>query len=190
MTVGINKAPNLFVSESPDPEIVRRATIIAGRPDFRDRVGFLLADQFKDVDQKDLPIEQKIYGGFYSNADKALLEKFQSASWAERWQMITSFEDLRLQQLGRRLCVFEDPNSASKEDFEKANAYIFDKFETLKEDNPRWSSYETVEAELNEIEEKGKMTAEEISVLRSFYSDRKKRFIGELSNLAKAKNLK
>jgi exodeoxyribonuclease I len=54
-------------------------------------------------------IEQLVYGGFASEADRVLLAEFHEATWTQRMELITRFEDRRYRQLGERLIYFEVP---------------------------------------------------------------------------------
>ena len=74
-SVSINKVPNVFPIASPDPEHVAAARLISARPDFLERVGQALADRFADREEPK-EVEKQIYGGFYSAADKHILDEF------------------------------------------------------------------------------------------------------------------
>jgi exodeoxyribonuclease-1 len=83
--VSTNKAPALLEHSAPSAEHVRRAGVIAEAPKFRQRVGAAMAARFiEDPDAPPKPVERQIYGQFYSNADKQLLQEFQRVSWPRR----------------------------------------------------------------------------------------------------------
>ena len=63
----------------------------------------------EDPDAPAKPVERQIYGEFYSNADKQLLQEFQHAPWPRRQEIVASLSDTRLRQLGRRLVAFYSP---------------------------------------------------------------------------------
>lgn len=99
----VNKMPLLFEVEEPEGELHRRARLVAERPDFHERVGAALARRSASWESKtsEHP-EENIYGGFYSRADQALLDRFQDAEWDERLHILGQLSDQRLVHLGRR----------------------------------------------------------------------------------------
>ena len=146
--ISINKAPNLFYAENVDPKYVEGARLVASRPDFKRRVGKALANRYPDEADEETPVEKQIYGEFYSNADKAALEVFQTSSWEKRRELILSFEDKRLKQLGRRLVVLENPESATQDEIESAKVYLRNKWNTPKSEKPKWTTFESAKADL------------------------------------------
>ena len=107
-SVSTNKAPNIFPITNPDPEHVAAAKLIAARPDFLKRVGQALADRFADQEEPS-EVEKQIYGGFYSVADKHILQEFERVGWRHRANLIAKLEDHWLRQLGRRLIYWNAP---------------------------------------------------------------------------------
>ena len=106
-SLATNKSPALLALATPNAEQIRRAEIIANAPEFRARVAQALAARFpKDPAAPTPPVEKQIFGGFYSNADKALLGEFQRADWPRRQEIASTLADPRLRQLGRRLVAF------------------------------------------------------------------------------------
>ena len=55
-----------------------------------------------------LIVEERIYEGFPSRADERRMAAFHRANGAERAELVESFEDDRLRELGRRLVYFEN----------------------------------------------------------------------------------
>ena len=54
--------------------------VIEDNIDFRKTVSECIIDRYEsDEDDDEKTIEEKIYGGFYSNEDKSILEEFQLA---------------------------------------------------------------------------------------------------------------
>ena len=92
----------------PPTERRRRVEIIQGDLDFQARVGQAQALRFA---AKEPPayVEQRIYDGFPSVADEALMEQFHQADWGERSTLASQIEDLRLGEFARRLIYFERP---------------------------------------------------------------------------------
>ena len=69
-------------------------------------------------------IEEKIYGGFYSNEDKSVLQQFQLASWEDRLNLLSRFSDERMKQLGRRLIAFNAPELLTTKEQDAFDAYL------------------------------------------------------------------
>ena len=86
-----------------------------------------------DGDDDEKTIEEKIYGGFYSNEDKSILEEFQLGSWDERLNLLSRFSDERLKQLGRRLIAFNAPELLTTNEQDAFDAYLKNKWETENE---------------------------------------------------------
>jgi hypothetical protein len=51
---------------------------------FQDLVSECLVEKYAATEETDLPVEQKIFGSFYTNSDKNILQQFQESSWQER----------------------------------------------------------------------------------------------------------
>jgi exodeoxyribonuclease I len=136
--ISTNKAPALIDLAAPSAEHLRRAAIIADAPEFRKRVGVAMAARFvEDPDAPPKPVERQIYGEFYSNADKQLLQEFQHATWSRRQEIIASLSDPRLRQLGRRLVAFYSPELLTADEMMLFKAYLRDK----------WSAPDVLETE-------------------------------------------
>ena len=82
----------------------------------------------EDPDAPPKPVERQIYGEFYFNADKQLLQEFQRASWPRRQEIVASLSDPRLCQLGRRLVAFHSPELLSAEEMALFNGYLREKW--------------------------------------------------------------
>ena len=127
--ISTNKAPALLDLPAPSAEHLRRAAIIADAPEFRRRVGAAMAARFvEDPEAPSKPVEKQIYGAFYSNADKQLLQEFQRADWPRRQEIVASLSDPRLRQLGRRLVAFHSPALLSTDETTRFNAYLREKW--------------------------------------------------------------
>lgn len=174
-SIPINNAPNLFYPRSNDSTLLEKATLIQDRPDFQLRVGRALAARYKDIElDESRPVETKIYEGFYKNTDKALLRDFQNSDWIQRADIIEQLEDLRLKQLGRRLVAFNSPVELDSDAKSQALEYLRNKWFAPTEGKPSWTSFETAENDLLEIEEKGLVAVETIADWRAFFEYRKR----------------
>ena len=127
--VSTNKAPALLEHTAPIAEHLRRSEVIANAPEFRQRVGTAMTARFvEDPDAPPKPVERQIYGAFYSNADKQLLQEFQNATWSRRQEIVANFSDPRLRQLGRRLVAFYNPELLAAEELALFKGYLRDKW--------------------------------------------------------------
>jgi exodeoxyribonuclease-1 len=61
-------------------------------------------------------VEQQIFNGFYGWNDKARLKEFQGADWLRRQEIVATFDDARLRQLGARLVAFHSSSLLSESD--------------------------------------------------------------------------
>ena len=50
-----------------------------------------------------------MYEGFPSRADKGRMQAFHGSTWPERAELVETFEDDRLRELGRRIVFLEQP---------------------------------------------------------------------------------
>lgn len=98
-------APDLGMSET---EIARRAAQIAQDGQFVGRVGKALAQRYPPWPPSEV-VEARMYEGFPSRADEARMAAFHTAAWPERAELVETFEDERLRELGRRIVFFECP---------------------------------------------------------------------------------
>jgi exodeoxyribonuclease-1 len=116
-SLSINKSPALLSVPAPSAVHLQRAAFIAHAPEFRARVAQAMAARFpEDPAASTPPVEKQIFGGFYNHADKALLAEFQRADWRRRQEIVATFSDARLRQLGRRLVAFHAPALLSSDE--------------------------------------------------------------------------
>jgi exodeoxyribonuclease I len=150
-SLATNKSPALLALARPSAEHIRRAEIIANAPEFRARVSQALAARFpEDPAAPTPPVERQIFGGFYSNADKALLAEFQRADWPRRQEIVSSLADLRLRQLGRRLVAFHAPALLSPQERGQYEGWL----------RTRWSAADVPETEWLTVEKSKRAIAD------------------------------
>jgi len=150
-SLAANKSPALLALATPSAEQIRRAEIIADAPEFRTRVAQALAARFpKDPAAPTPPVEKQIFGGFYSNADKALLAEFQRADWPQRQEIVSALADPRLRQLGRRLVAFHAPSLLSPDEWGQYEGWL----------RARWSAADAPEIEWLTVERSKRATAD------------------------------
>lgn len=113
-SISINKVPMLLPPATVTDEQRRRALALAEAPELRQRLIAAMAARYPaDSDMAPQHVEQQIFSGFYNWNDKARLKEFQGADWPRRQEIVATFEDARLRQLGARLVAFHSPNLLS-----------------------------------------------------------------------------
>lgn len=140
--VSTNKAPMLLEVREPSAEHLRRAAIIADAPELRLRVGEAMASRFvDDPNAPPKPVEKRIYGQFYSNADKQLLQEFHRSDWPRRQEIVASLHDTRLRQLGRRLIAFYSSALLSAEEMVLYQGYLREKWNAPDVPETEWMTF-------------------------------------------------
>jgi len=167
--VSTNKAPALLEMREPSEEQLRRAVIVAEAPEFRRRVGAAMAARFvEDPDAPPKAVERQIYGEFYSNADKHLLQEFKGASWPRRQEIVASLSDARLRQLGRRLVAFYSPELLTKEEMALLDGYLRDKWSTSDAPENEWMTFEKAHAAMADLCAAGGAEPHELDAIALF----------------------
>ena len=173
--VSTNKAPALLSIAEPSPQHQQRAAIIAGAPEFRCRVGEAMAARFvDDPGAPPKPVEELIYGEFYSNADKNLLGEFQHADWPRRQEIVSSLSDRRLRQLGNRLVAFHSPELLTAEETARFRDYLRSKWLPEAEEKTRWMTLDRADEEIANIQEQSGANDAVIDAIREFFAGRRK----------------
>jgi exodeoxyribonuclease-1 len=144
------------------------------------RVSSILPQRFEAVEEGDVPVEEKIHGGFYSHYDQDVLAEFQTADWQRRQELVEQFEDKRLVQLGRRLIVFYAPHLLSEEQKSAFKSFVKAKWECTDLD-AGWTKICDVQDDLNEMKTDETVSEEYRDRLMNFYRDYLRGFGCELS---------
>ena len=169
-----NRAPALLSMTEPSPEHQRRAAVIADAPEFRRRVGEAMAARFvDDPEAPPKPVEEMIYGEFYSNADKNLLGEFQHADWPRRQEIVSSLSDRRLRQLGNRLVAFHSPELLTAEETARFRAYLRSKWLLARDEKTQWMTLGRAAEEIANIQEQHGADDAVIDAIRGFFAGRR-----------------
>lgn len=115
-----NKMPAVMdISLGPDfgiaaIEVARRASQIVQDGPFAARVGQALAQRYPPWPAAEV-VEARMYEGFPSRVDEGRMQAFHGATWPERAELVETFEDDRLRELGRRIVFLEQPDALKPE---------------------------------------------------------------------------
>jgi exodeoxyribonuclease-1 len=170
--VSTNKAPALLQPIRPSAEHLRRAAIISDAPEFRQRVGAVMAARFADVaDAPPKPVEKQIYGAFYSNADKQLLQEFQGADWPRRQEIVASLRDPRLHQLGRRLVAFYSPELLNTQEKAQFDNYLREKWSAPDAPETEWMTLAKAQVALESLRDAHAAAPQELEAISSFLTE-------------------
>ena len=86
-----------------------RAQAIREHAEFRRRISRLLGARYEDQVEP-TNVEQRIYGGFSSNADQTRMHSFHAQTWEDRVGTVQEIDDERYRQIGQRLIAVERPD--------------------------------------------------------------------------------
>lgn len=151
-SISINKVPMLLPPATVTDEQRRRAQALAEAPELRQRLIAAMAARYPaDPDTAPQYVEQQIFNGFYSWNDKARLKEFQGADWPRRQEIVATFEDARLRQLGARLVAFHSPNLLSDSDRRRYIAWRRERWNASTDTEVEWMTLEKARQALLEM---------------------------------------
>jgi len=171
-SLATNKFPSLFEVEAVDSEIEQKVALIASSPDFHERVGKALTRRYADAEPPE-HVEQQIYQGFYGHSDQMALKSFGAADWPSRMELVRGLEDPRLRYLGLRLAMIEQPDLFMADQLTAAAASIKKKWVHCPDNRNGWSTFESIEADLAEVERGGLVSTGALEDMRRFFVDRR-----------------
>jgi exodeoxyribonuclease-1 len=167
-TVTVNKVPNLFEIDAPDPVIADRAARLANMTELHARIGIAMSARFADREAS-VHVEEQIYSGFYTSADQRLLDQFQAAeNWEDRLHILDDIHDERAQQLGHRLIFLHQPHLLEPTIVTAMTTAIRQRWMSVDPDAP-WMTFAEVEKQLAEIEKAGALDGNQVGALRDFF---------------------
>ncbi len=137
--------------------ILDRARKLEGNLDFIEKLKLIVIEIYeekKDIDpQIDIYAEESLYsGGFPSNNDKYLMNKFHDLPWDEKFNLSRNFEDDRFKYFAERLIYEESPNDLPKDIFNKIHKSIA--LQILSLDNVNWSTLPKAFKQIDDLREK------------------------------------
>jgi exodeoxyribonuclease-1 len=150
----INKAPVLLEPAATTDEHERRARLIAEAPQFRERVVQTMAARYPTKpDAEPIAVEKQIFNGFYSWADKERLKVFQGADWPQRQEIVATFDDSRLRQLGRRLVAFYAHDLLSEEEQRQYGEWLHGRWQAASRLETEWMTTKKARQAIAEMRE-------------------------------------
>ena len=179
-TIAVNKAPSVFIMSNAHEILLERSEVLKQAYDFQNRLSNAIQQSYDDKDvAPNKPVEDKIYDGFYDNADKRLLEEFQVSSWDQRKSMLSKLKDPRLIQLGRRLTIFQGDSQNSEIEKAKATEYLNQKW--FAQGDVEWTTFAKVDKDIADIKRRELLNVQKTQELEDYYADVKHKLeTGEL----------
>jgi exodeoxyribonuclease-1 len=170
-SISINKVPMLLPPIAVKDEQRRRAQALAEAPELRQRlIAAMAARHPADLDAGPQHVEQQIYNGFYGWNDKALLKEFQGADWPRRQEIVATFDDARLRQLGARLVAFHAPNLLSESDGRRYVAWRHERWKVPAEVQVEWMTFQKASQALSEMRATTAIDTSMLEAIEAFLS--------------------
>ena len=166
--LSLNKAESFRAIKNPTTEQIEKCSLVANSFDMHRIVGDKLATRFGEQDESEQNVEDKIFGKFYTWADKERLEQFQSAPWEQRQEITEEFDNTRLKQLGRRLIAFYAPHLLNKKQVQQYQDFVKSKWESDAE-NVGWTTISTLKKDLADLSSESDMTSDQYHRMIEFY---------------------
>jgi len=152
-SISINKVPMLLPPATVTDEQRRRAQALAEAPKLRQRLIAVMTARYPaDPDTAPQHVERQIFNGFYGWNDKARLKEFQGADWPSRQEIVATFEDARLRQLGSRLVAFYAPNLLSDNERRRYLAWRRERWNAPADTEVEWMTLEKASQALLEMQ--------------------------------------
>ncbi|HEY9080474.1 exonuclease domain-containing protein [Magnetovibrio sp.] len=129
-------------------QLMDKVRAVREHPTFARNVAGAVATRYPE---REAPayVEQRIFEGFPSAADNALMEQFHAAPWADRPAIVSRIQDARLRELGERLIYLEHPDALTAETRQGHDAWRKKRFHA--EGDVPWVTVTSAYGELDEI---------------------------------------
>ena len=156
--IGLNKAPIVYSLDqakefwglSPSADELEQSNLLLSDRDIALRVRDVYETAGKDWPEGE-HLEQKIFQGFPDHSDKRLMEKFHTADWVSRAQMVRQFQDVRLQQLAQRLVYMDAPHLLALEERARIATSIAERIWSDHENKNLWRTLSAAQADLKNV---------------------------------------
>ena len=166
----LNQADSIRPASNADNVANHISETIRNNIAFQDLVSECLVEKYAATEETDLPVEQKIFGSFYTISDKNILQQFQDSSWQERLLLLDNVQDERIQQLGRRLIAFNAADLLDERHHNIVRKFISEKWDA-KEEGIKWTTISSVKRQLGELAEDG-FDQNLLDEMKTFYQKR------------------
>ena len=166
----LNQADTIRPASNAENVSDHISDIIKNNTAFQDLVSECLVEKYAAAEEADLPVEEKIFDGFYTNNDKNILQQFQDSSWQERLLLLDNVQDERIQQLGRRLIAFNAADLLDERHQNIMRKFISEKWDA-KEEGIKWTTISSVKRQLGELAEDG-FDQNLLNEMKTFYQER------------------
>ena len=175
-SISINQAPALLRAKHASKEVRQRAALVAQSSEFQKRVSQLMSQRYEADGEEvaELPVEEAIYSGFYSNADRALLDQWRKAPWDERHELLREFEDLRLKQLGLRLVAFYAPAALTSQETKRYSLWLKETVAVASDEGSKRRSWVDALKELDTLCDERRAPAELLNKIRGYFVEQLK----------------
>ena len=165
-TVRSNKAPIIIDAQygmktepynSMDPNLIKkRAEIVQNNEKFSQNILVALREVAEEKEQaksqEDIYAEESIYSKFTSNKDTALFPAWHAASWKDKLNLLSKFEDHRLVGFGQKIIFQEAPEVLQSDILKKITAGIAKRI--LSENKEKWWTIPTAMVEIDNLRDK------------------------------------
>ena len=148
--MSINRAETFRELLNPTQEILEICEFLRANSEFQVMVSEALDSRFAPKDISELEVEEKIYSGFFESADGHLLDQFQKITWEERAELIKSFKDDRLRQLGQRLVAFYAPELLNNDQKSRFIELLQSRWKATGDD-VKWNTKDKVASDLSKM---------------------------------------
>lgn len=118
--------------------IEERASYLKSVPEVKRRiVDALVSIEGEYEGDAKAEVEERLYEGFYSSKDERRVFAFHRGDWDQRANIVNTFEDDRLKELGKRLIYFHAPEAIDKQYAQEFKKRIADRY-AADEIEPDW----------------------------------------------------
>lgn len=155
-SISVNKVPSLLPPETVTEEQRRRAHTLADVTELKQRLVAAMSARYPTItDAEPQHVERQIFDGFYGRKDKARLGEFQGADWRRRQEIVASFDDARLRQLGRRLLAFYAPELLSEQEKHQYSEWRCDRWFAPADAKAEWMTFEKAHHAISDMRASG-----------------------------------
>lgn len=130
-------------------ELLAKVRAVREHPTFAQNVAGAVAARYPEREAPEY-VEQRIFEGFPSNTDQALMEQFHSAPWIKRLAIVTSLQDDRLRELGQRLIYLEQPDALRPETRQSYDTWRQERFHAVGE--VPWVTLDAAYGEIDDLQ--------------------------------------